>query len=48
MITGVDLIREQVLVADGQELELKQDDIEIRGSVPKPNQCGRSDSRLYA
>ncbi len=30
-ITGVDLIREQILVAAGQKLGYKQDDIQIRG-----------------
>jgi len=30
-ITGVDLIREQILVADGQPLELKQEEIRFRG-----------------
>ena len=31
MITGVDVVREQLLVADGQTLSYKQDQIEIRG-----------------
>ena len=31
VITGVDLVREQILVAAGQELDLKQDDIVFEG-----------------
>ena len=31
MVTGVDLIREQILIAAGQPLSIKQDDIEIKG-----------------
>lgn len=31
MITGVDLLQEQIRVADGQELRFAQDDIQLRG-----------------
>ena len=31
MITGVDLVREQLLIASGEKLKLKQEDIVIRG-----------------
>ncbi len=31
MVTGIDLIREQIRVAAGQKLSMKQDDIKIRG-----------------
>ncbi|GHT93525.1 acetyl-CoA carboxylase biotin carboxylase subunit [Alphaproteobacteria bacterium] len=31
MITGVDIIREQILVADGQKLSITQDDISFKG-----------------
>ena len=31
MITGVDIVREQILIADGQELSFSQDEVEIRG-----------------
>lgn len=31
MITGVDIVREQILIADGNELSLKQKDIVIKG-----------------
>jgi len=31
MVTGVDLVREQLLIASGQKLKLKQEDIVIRG-----------------
>jgi acetyl-CoA/propionyl-CoA carboxylase biotin carboxyl carrier protein len=31
MVTGVDIVREQVLVAAGEELSLAQEDLEIRG-----------------
>jgi acetyl-CoA carboxylase, biotin carboxylase subunit len=31
MITGVDLVREQLLIASGEKLKIKQDDIVIRG-----------------
>jgi acetyl-CoA/propionyl-CoA carboxylase biotin carboxyl carrier protein len=31
MVTGIDIVREQVLVAAGEELSVKQDDLELRG-----------------
>lgn len=31
MVTGIDLIREQIRVAAGQKLSMKQDDIKVRG-----------------
>ena len=31
MITGIDIVKQQLLIADGQQLEFKQDDIKIRG-----------------
>ncbi len=31
MVTGIDIVREQVLVADGAELSIAQDDVELRG-----------------
>ena len=31
MVTGVDIVREQILVAAGAELSFKQEDVEIRG-----------------
>ncbi|HYI80994.1 MAG TPA: acetyl-CoA carboxylase biotin carboxylase subunit [Thermoleophilaceae bacterium] len=31
MVTGVDIVREQILVASGAELSFKQEDVEIRG-----------------
>ncbi len=31
MVTGVDIVREQILVAAGNELSFKQEDVEIRG-----------------
>jgi acetyl-CoA/propionyl-CoA carboxylase biotin carboxyl carrier protein len=31
MVTGVDIVREQILVATGAELSFKQEDVEIRG-----------------
>jgi acetyl-CoA carboxylase biotin carboxylase subunit len=31
MITGVDIIREQLMIADGEPLSIKQDDIKING-----------------
>ena len=31
MVTGVDIVREQILVAGGAELSFKQEDVEIRG-----------------
>lgn len=30
-VTGVDIVKEQIRIADGQELSFTQDDIEIRG-----------------
>jgi acetyl-CoA/propionyl-CoA carboxylase, biotin carboxylase, biotin carboxyl carrier protein len=31
LVTGIDIVREQVLIADGAELSLSQDDVELRG-----------------
>jgi len=31
MITGVDIVREQIMIADGQELSFMQDDVTIKG-----------------
>jgi acetyl-CoA/propionyl-CoA carboxylase biotin carboxyl carrier protein len=31
MVTGIDIVREQVLIADGAELSIAQDDVELRG-----------------
>src|SRR5436190_10354418 len=31
MVTGIDIVREQVLIAAGEELSVKQDDVELRG-----------------
>ncbi|MFL5893376.1 MAG: acetyl/propionyl/methylcrotonyl-CoA carboxylase subunit alpha, partial [Solirubrobacterales bacterium] len=31
MVTGFDIVREQVLIADGAELSISQDDVELRG-----------------
>ncbi|BAS68445.1 acetyl-CoA carboxylase biotin carboxylase subunit [Bathymodiolus septemdierum thioautotrophic gill symbiont] len=31
MITGVDIVREQILIADGQPLSFTQDDVQIKG-----------------
>ena len=31
MVTGIDLVRQQLLVAQGEELEFSQEDIEIHG-----------------
>ena len=31
MITGIDLVREQILIADGQPLDLEQSDVKIEG-----------------
>jgi acetyl-CoA/propionyl-CoA carboxylase biotin carboxyl carrier protein len=31
MVTGIDIVREQILVAGGAELSFKQEDVEIRG-----------------
>jgi acetyl-CoA/propionyl-CoA carboxylase, biotin carboxylase, biotin carboxyl carrier protein len=31
MVTGIDIVREQVLVAAGEELSIKQEDVELRG-----------------
>ena len=31
MVTGIDIVREQVLIAAGEELSVSQDDIELRG-----------------
>ena len=31
MVTGVDIVREQILVAAGEPLSLTQDEIELRG-----------------
>src|SRR5207247_1355656 len=31
MATGIDIVREQVLIADGQQLSIRQADVELRG-----------------
>jgi acetyl-CoA/propionyl-CoA carboxylase biotin carboxyl carrier protein len=31
MVTGIDIVREQVLIAAGEELSINQDDVELRG-----------------
>ncbi len=31
MVTGIDIVREQILVAAGEELSVSQDDVELRG-----------------
>jgi acetyl-CoA/propionyl-CoA carboxylase biotin carboxyl carrier protein len=31
MVTGIDIVREQILIADGAELSVSQDDVELRG-----------------
>ncbi len=31
MVTGIDIVREQIRVADGEELSLSQEDVELRG-----------------
>jgi acetyl-CoA/propionyl-CoA carboxylase, biotin carboxylase, biotin carboxyl carrier protein len=31
MATGIDIVREQVLIADGQQLSIRQEDVELRG-----------------
>jgi acetyl-CoA carboxylase biotin carboxylase subunit len=31
MITGVDIVREQILIADGQKLSLTQEAVKIKG-----------------
>ena len=31
MVTGIDIVREQIRVADGEELSLRQEDVELRG-----------------
>ena len=33
-VTGVDIVKEQIRIADGQELSFTQDDIEIRYTIP--------------
>ena len=31
MVTGIDIVREQILVAAGEQLSISQDDVELRG-----------------
>jgi acetyl-CoA/propionyl-CoA/long-chain acyl-CoA carboxylase, biotin carboxylase, biotin carboxyl carrier protein len=31
MVTGIDIVREQILIAAGEELSISQDDVELRG-----------------
>ena len=41
-ITGVDLVREQIRMADGKPLSVKQEDIEFKRPRHRmPHQCGR-------
>ena len=32
MVTGIDLVKEQILVANGEKLSIKQEDIKLKGS----------------
>jgi acetyl-CoA carboxylase biotin carboxylase subunit len=47
-ITGIDLIREQVLVAAGQPLRLRQEDIEFRGVAVECRVNGEDPAREFA
>lgn len=47
MITGVDLVREQLLIADGGGLSLKQDDVDIRGHSIEVRICAEDASRSF-
>ena len=43
MVTGIDLIKEQIKIAMGQKLKLKQEDVKFRGSCHRvPHQRRRS------
>ena len=42
MVTGIDLVKEQIRIASGMTLSFKQPDIKLTGHVSMPNQCGRS------
>ena len=47
-ITGIDLVREQVLVAAGQRLRLRQEDIEPRGVAVECRVNGEDPARNFA
>ena len=32
MVTGIDLVKEQILVANGEKLKIKQEDIKLNGN----------------
>ncbi len=49
MVTGIDLIKQQIRVAAGEPLPWKQEDIKPRGQCDRvPDQCGRPGPQLPA
>ena len=43
MITGIDLIKEQITIAEGRPLSFRQEDVTLRGqAIRVPDQCGKS------
>jgi acetyl-CoA/propionyl-CoA carboxylase biotin carboxyl carrier protein len=48
MVTGVDIVREQILVAAGEELSFKQEDVEIRGHAIECRINAEDASRNFA
>jgi acetyl-CoA/propionyl-CoA carboxylase biotin carboxyl carrier protein len=48
MVTGVDIVREQILVASGAELSFKQEDVEIRGHAIECRINAEDASRNFA
>lgn len=46
-VTGIDLIKEQIKIADGQPLSYKQKDIKINGQRHRmQNKCRKSTTKL--
>ncbi len=49
MVTGLDLIKEQIRVAAGEPLSVSQEDVRIHGPCHRvPDQCRESGEELYA
>ncbi|MGA9872328.1 MAG: acetyl-CoA carboxylase biotin carboxylase subunit [Rhodococcus sp. (in: high G+C Gram-positive bacteria)] len=47
MITGIDLVREQLRIADGNELQLSQNDIVARGHAIEVRLCAEDSERNF-
>ncbi|HHY97297.1 MAG TPA: acetyl-CoA carboxylase biotin carboxylase subunit [Firmicutes bacterium] len=48
MVTGVDLVKEQILIASGEALSIRQDDIQIKGHSIECRICAEDPARNFA